>query len=158
MPNVSTWEKLQNGALFDARPRLYRTSIPLEGQTSGSKIDLGIIPAGRYFVAGILLTDTSLGSATLAIGTADAVGVVGDPTKYRAAATFTTTDVPTLFGKAAATGAVTQPAWGREEIGVIGSGSPYTTANIEEKIVATVGSAALPSSGTLVVTLVFSGT
>lgn len=158
MPNVATWEKLQNGALFDARPRLYRTAIPLEGQTSGTKIDLGVIPAGRYFVAGILLTDTSLGSATLAIGTADAVGVVGDATKYRAASTFTTVDVPTLFGKAAATGAATKAAYGRSEIGVVGAGSSVTTANVEEKIVATVGSASLPSSGTVVVTLVFSGT
>jgi hypothetical protein len=157
MPNVSTWEKLQNGALFDARPRLYRTSIALSGQVSGTKIDLGIIPAGRYFVTGILLSDTSLGSSTLAIGTADAVGVTGDPTKYRAASTFTATDTPTLFGKTAAAVPVTRAAYGVEDATQAGQGS-VNMRNIEEKIVATVGSASLPSSGTLVVTLVFSGT
>jgi hypothetical protein len=145
MPNVSTWEHLQSGALFDARPRLYRTVIELAGQASGTEIDLGEIPAGRYFVAGVLLGDTSLGSATLAIGTPD------EATKFRSASTFTSVDTPTLFGKTAAALTATKATLGR-------AGVRIHEPSVNERVIATVGSASLPSSGTVLVTLVYSGT
>ena len=63
----------------------------------------------------------------------------GDAAKYRSAAVFTAVDTPTFFGKA---------------IGATGLQIPLPA---EEEIVVTIAVAALPSSGTWVVDLYFSG-
>lgn len=108
----------------------YRASITLASQASGDTIVLADIPAGMVFAGGIITTDTSLGTSTLSIGPS------GTAAKYRAASTFTATDTPTNFGKASAIG-----------------GSASTAG---ERVLATVGTAALPSSGNLVLDLYFS--
>src|SRR5574340_1348419 len=76
--------------------RSVRCSFTLASQATTDTLVFGNLPAGCTFSHGILLGDTSLGTSTLAIGIAGATG------KYRAAATFTATDTPTLFGTAAA--------------------------------------------------------
>jgi hypothetical protein len=108
----------------------YRATITLASQASGDTIVLADIPAGLVPAYGVLNADTSLGTATLSIGNAST------PAKYRAAATFTATDTPTPFGKA---GAVDDAA---------------LTAS--ERVIATIGTAALPASGILVIDLYFS--
>jgi hypothetical protein len=107
----------------------YRATITLNSQASGDTIVLSDIPAGMLFAYGVLTASASLGTATLAVGNAATAG------KYRAAAVFTATDTPTPFGLASAV-----------------SGAPSTAT---ERVIATVGTAALPSSGTLVVDLYF---
>jgi hypothetical protein len=88
------------------------------------------VPAGYAFAYGVINASATLGaSATLAIGNATTAG------KYRAAAVFTAA-APTLFGDVAAQ-----------------DDSAYTA---QETIIATVGVAALPSSGTMCVDLFFS--
>lgn len=116
---------------YGARLHRYRASITLASQASGDTIVLANIPAGQCFAGGDLVTDTSLGTATVSIGNASSAA------KYRAAAVFTATDTPTQFGKAAAVAA-----------------APSTS---QEQVLLTVGTAALPSSGQLVVDLYFSG-
>ena len=75
------------GGLF-----IYQASILLATQLINDTIVVGYVPPGAAFAFGLLSTDTSLGAATIAIGTAAAAA------KYRAAATFTTTNVPTFVG------------------------------------------------------------
>lgn len=57
---------------------------------------LNRIPAGMRFLYGVLTSSVSLGTSTLAIGIAGTTGL------YRAAATFTAVDTPTMFGTAIA--------------------------------------------------------
>lgn len=115
---------------YEARVRRFRAPITLASQASGDTIVLADIPAGFLFAGGEITTDTSLGTATVAIGNSTTAG------KYRAAAVFTATDTPTNFGTAAT---------------LAGSASTAT-----ERVILTVGTAALPASGKLVVDLYFS--
>jgi hypothetical protein len=118
-----------DGAVQGARPRIFRASITLASQASADTITLAKEPKGMRFSHGIIATDTSLGTSTLSIGTSASAA------KYRAAAVFTATDTPTLFGKAAA------------------MNDDALTA--DETVIATVGTAALPASGNLVIDLVY---
>lgn len=111
-----------------ARKRTYRSTVTLAAQASGDTIVLANIPAGYTFAGGKLVTDTSLGSATLAIGTAASAAY------FKAAGTQTGTDAPASFGKAAAFAEVSPDA---------------------RQVIATVGAAALPASGTLVIDMDF---
>lgn len=122
-----------NGAVQTARLRRFRATIEYDGQAAADTIVLADVPAGYAFAYGVLTASATAGaSATVAIGTASSAG------KYRAAATFTTANTPTMFGTAA--GAVAAPL----------------TAT--ERVIATVGTAALPTSADyLVVDLYFSG-
>lgn len=107
----------------------YRASITMASQASGDTIVLADIPAGMVFSHGVINSDTSTGTATVAVGNATTAA------KYKAAAVFTTTDTPTMFGKAAAQ-----------------AGAASTAV---ERVIATIGTAALPSSGQLVIDLYF---
>lgn len=120
-------------ASHEANLRIWRCSIVLAGQASGDTITLARIPTSQAFVRGWLTSDTSLGAATVAIGTAAV------PAKYRTAATFTATNTPTPFGLTSAkANAAALPG--------------------AETVILTIAAAALPSSGNLVVDLEFSGT
>ncbi|NYT42320.1 hypothetical protein HZY97_16225 [Sphingomonas sp. R-74633] len=55
----------------------------------------GELPKGAVPIVGLLVTNRSLGSSTID------VGYQGSAAALRAAGTFTATDTPTLFGKAA---------------------------------------------------------
>lgn len=115
----------------EVNAKLYRfkATIELAAQASGDVVELFKVPAGMSFVTGILNSSASLATATVKIGTA------ADDDKYRASATHTAT-TPTLFGAQA---------------GFVEGGN--TT---EEVVLLTVGTAALPASGTLVVDMIFS--
>lgn len=121
-----------NGALQNARLRRFRATIPYTGQASGDTIVLADVPAGHAFAFGVLTASATAGaSATVAIGNSTTAG------KYRAAAVFTAANTPTMFGVASATD------------------DPPLTAT--ERVIATVGTASLPtSSDFLVVDLYFS--
>lgn len=118
-------------AAYGARLQRFRASITYASQTTSDTIVVAIVPAGYTFAFGILTADTSSGSTTIAIG------ITGTTGKYRAAAAFTATNTPTLFGTAAAVGA-----------------SAALTA--DETIFITLAAATAPSSGLLVVDLYFS--
>lgn len=136
-------QNLPSGAVVGGRMRRYRAVVTLASQTVGT-IDPGLrIPPGQVFAYGVITTDTSLGSTTIA------VGIAGSTAKYKAAGTFTATDTPTLFGKAAVIAASTETS---SEVG----SSPLGTGT-DEDIIFTTAAATAPSSGTLVVDLYFSG-
>lgn len=133
-----------DGSVVGGRVRRYRAIVTLDSQGTGT-VDLGLrIPPGHVFAYGVLNTDTSLSTSTIAIGIAGATG------KYKAAGTFTATSTPTLFGVNAAVAATSHTS---SEVG----SSPLGEGTNED-IIMTVAVAALPASGTLVVDMYFSAT
>ena len=115
----------------NAKLRRFKATITLASQASGDVIQLFKVPAGYSFVTGILNASASLATATVKIGTA------ADDDKYRASAVHTAT-APTLFGA---------------QDGFVKGGN-----TADELVILTVGTAALPASGTLVVDMIFSAT
>lgn len=71
---------------------IYQATISLASQATTDTIVLAYVPSGNSFLYGLLSTDTSLATSTIAIG------ITGTTGKYRAAAVFTTTNTPTLTG------------------------------------------------------------
>ena len=106
----------------DGGVRCFCEEIALASQPTTDVIEVARLPKGAIPLFGVIESDTSLGTATVAIGIAGATG------KYRAAATFTATDTPALFGAGAAIG------------GALADG---------ETVIVTIGTAALPAAGTL---------
>jgi hypothetical protein len=121
-PQVQPDGKLQNGKV-----RCLQASFNLANavQANGDVLTLGQIPAGAIIKTIKMTSSVSLATSTVAIG------IAGTAAKYRAAAVFTTVDVPTPVGP----GAVAEGG-GRERVA--------------ETLIATVGVAALPAAGTLV--------
>jgi hypothetical protein len=114
---------------YACRTQNYRAVITLASQPAADFIRLFRLPAGVYPLRGYLCSSVSLGTSTVAIGTAASTG------KYRAAATFTAVDTPTPFMVSASN---------------ITSGLPVALTAAEE-VIATVAVAALPASGTLLI-------
>jgi hypothetical protein len=122
---------LPSGGIVDGNVRVKRATIALDTQTTSDTIVIAKGHEGESFLYGVLNSSATLGaSATVAIG------VTGTTGKYRAAATHTAANVPTLFGVHAG----------------------VATLAAEEEIFITIGSASLPGSGTLVVDMYFSAT
>lgn len=121
---------MSDGRVYNATLKRFRATITLASQTTSDTIVIADVPAGYAFAFGMHNTDTSLGSTTVAIG------ITGTVAKYKAAATFTATDTPTIFGKA------------------VPAGAAALSAN--EVIFITLAAATAPSSGTYVVDLYFS--
>lgn len=117
---------------YGARYRRYRASITLASQANADWIAIADIPSGSIFAGGQITASVSLGSSVIAIGTSPTHASNG---QLRPAGTFTSVDTPTLFGTAAA---LAQAAL-----------SSMT------RIYLTSATAALPSSGTLVVDLFY---
>lgn len=118
--------------VYGGRVKRLRATITLASQATTDTLLLGNLPSGATFAYGVLTASASLGSSTLAIGVSGTTG------KYRTAGTFTATDTPTFFGNAAQVAA--------SDAGL----------SAEEVVIGTIASAALPSSGTLVVDLYYS--
>lgn len=120
LPQVQPDSRRQAGKV-----RSLQASFTLASQASGDTLTLGQIPAGAI-IKGIKMTSSvTLGTSTVSIG------VTGSAAKYRAAGTFTTVDVPTSVGPGAAAKAA-------------------AADSLAETLIATIGAAALPASGTLV--------
>lgn len=115
-----------NGGVVGGRLRRYRATITMASQASGDTVVLTKLPAGSVFAFGVVNASATLGSATIAVGNSTTAG------KYKAAATFTAA-APTMFG--------------------LYSAADDSALTAEEEVIMTIGTAALPSSGTLVVDL-----
>jgi hypothetical protein len=126
-----TPKQYPNASYAGGRLRRFRNTITLAAQADTDTITCQPIPAGHVFAFGILNATATLGaSATIAIG------VAGTAAKFRAAATFTAA-APTLFGLSTA------------------ADDDFLTST--ETPIITVGTAALPGSGTLIVDFYYSG-
>jgi hypothetical protein len=112
--------------------RCLQASFDLSKATQGSSdvLTLGQIPANARIKSIKMTSSVSLGSSTVAIG------ISGTAAKYRAAGVFTTVDIPTIVGP----GAVAKAA---------------AANSVAETLIATVATAALPSSGTLIFEIEF---
>jgi hypothetical protein len=100
-------------------------NLALAAQANNDVLTLGQIPANAR-IKRISMTST----VTLATSTV-AIGIAGTVAKYRAAAVFTTVDVPTSVGPGALAKAAAANA-------------------LAETLIATVTTAALPAAGTLI--------
>jgi hypothetical protein len=116
------------------RRRTFVSSLTLASQASGTTIGVARLPIGAVINSIQGITDTSLGSTTISLGNSNSAAI------YKAAATFTATETPTLWGLTATRGVP------------ITSGYDCVTgvANRSyEDIVLVTGAATAPSSGTL---------
>ena len=114
---------------YHARLKRFRATVNLAAQASGDTIVLADVPAGFAFAYGVITASTSLGTSTLAVGPASSAN------KYRGVTTFTAVDTPTMFGMTPAVGGAVSTA--------------------SERVLATIGTAALPASGLLVIDMYF---
>jgi hypothetical protein len=99
-------------------------NLALAAQANNDVLTLGQIPANARIKSIKMTSSVSLATSTVAIG------IAGTVAKYRAAAVFTTVDVPTIVGP----GAVAKAA---------------AANSVAETLIATVTTAALPAAGTL---------
>lgn len=112
-------------AQYGSAEVMYQASILLTAQAIADTIVIGSVQAGAAFLGGLLNTDTSLSTSTIAIGNA------ATPGKYKTAGVFTATNTPTPFGNVAAMANV-------------------QLASSETQII-TIAALALPASGNLIV-------
>lgn len=123
------------------RERVFASTLALAAQVNGTTFGVARLPLGAVITGITLITDTSLGSSTIALGDA------ANTTLYKAAATFTTTDTPTRVGL---TAAHAQPiTTGYDCV------SGLSTKSYED-ITMTVGAANLPGSGNLAIIIEYS--
>ena len=101
------------------------------GLTTADNLLLGRLPAGYVPDFGMITSSVSLGTSVIAIGTNKVHASNG---QYRAAATFTAVDTPTLFGVTASMAA----------LAALAADTPIYLA---------VATATLPTSGTLIIDL-----
>lgn len=112
-------------------------------QASASVLVLGQIPAGSCFVGGYLYTDTSTGSATLAVGGTLGGAQAFQANCYKVAAAITSTDVLTWFlSYVSATHPFLTQLVGGTTLGLQPFAAPET-------IKITTAAASLPASGNL---------
>ena len=125
-----------DGSAQGGHVRVDREQITLASGvgTTADTIVVAYPSKGEQFLFGVLTSTVTLGTSTVAVGVTGATG------KYRAAAAFTAVDTPTLFGAGAA--------------GLGGAGK----LTGDEEVFLTIGTANLPTSGTLTVDLYFAQT
>jgi uncharacterized membrane protein YkgB len=127
--------KKADGRVYQAKPRRFRASFNLAASTTAKAIGdtnvIAEIPEGYSFSHATLVATVGLAAATIAIGT------VAVPDKYLAAVTVPTADTSVSGGKAAARAA-----------------EPLA---IKDVVIMTIGAAALPNAGTLVIDLFATG-
>lgn len=107
--------------------RCFAETVTFATQTTGDTIEVALLPKGAVFLYGVLNNDTSTSTATVS------VGHTGSTVKYRAALAKTTT-TPEIFGVTAATN---------------------TAETADRTVFLTIGTASLPTSGTMVITMVY---
>ena len=122
-------QALAAGADVGGKLRVFNEKVTYAGQAAADIINVGKLPVGARPLFFVFTTDTSTATATLALG------ITGSTSKYKAAAALTATDTPTIYGVTA------------------GIGEALTAA---EDLILTVGTAALPASGTLRIMAVYS--
>ncbi|WP_287459195.1 hypothetical protein [Sphingomonas sp.] len=113
--------KKLDGRVVGAKKRRTRASKPATIPNVGDRMAPGKLPQGAVLQSIIGNVDTSLGTATLSVGT------TANPTKYVNAKTLTATDTPTSLGPKA-------------------SAAVLAPATVDEDLWLTVGVAAIPAN------------
>lgn len=125
--------------------RILAERLTLAAQVSGTVIGVARIPLPFVLTGITLLTDTSLGSTTIALGNAGN----GNSAIYAAAATLTATNTPTGVGKVATTGIQINSGFDCVSGLATGAAAPGNGGAGYEDIILTTGAATAPGSGTL---------
>lgn len=112
----------------DGTKRTFVESVTYATQTTADTIEVARLPKGAVITDMRIMTSVTTGTATIAFG------ITGTTGKYRAAATFTTTDT-----------------W--EELG--DTTTLHTALSDQEIVFITIGTANLPASGTLLVQVTY---
>lgn len=107
--------------------RVFNEQITLAAQADTDTIEVGKLPKGAIPLYGVIVSSVSLATSTVAIG------ITGTAGKYRAALVLTAL-TPEVFGV---------------------SGGVGDALAAEETVIVTVGTAALPASGTVRVMLFY---
>jgi hypothetical protein len=115
---------------FSGRVRVLSDTITYASQATSDTVIIGggKLPIGAQVLFGLITTTVSTGSTTVAIGS------TASASKYKAAAVYTTVDVPQLFGVTAGLA---------------------TDTTVEEQIMVTFAAATAPASGSLKVELFY---
>lgn len=126
------------------KDRNFVANLALASQVSTTVIGMARLPLPFVLTGITLLTDTSLGSSTIALGNAGN----GNSAKYMAAATFTAVNTPTFPGLIASMGVPILSGFDSQ-----GLATGYSQGNqggaLYEDVILTVGVATLPASGNL---------
>ena len=133
--------------LVGGRQRTFVETVNLAGQANGTVIGVARIPLYAVFLGITLVSSVSLGTATISFGDAN------NATVFAPAATLTVT-TPTLVGAAAAIGQQISVGYDSDTGNQVTPFMPQKIGEggaLYEDIVMTVGAAALPGSGVLVV-------
>lgn len=138
-------ESLLPSYLSHGKDRYFVANLALAIQGSTAVIGVARLPL-PFVLTGIkLLTDTSLGSSTIALGNAGN----GNAAKYKAAAVFTAVDTPTFVGLTASMGVPITSGFDCVSGLATGYGAGGNGGALYEDIILTVAVAALPASGNL---------
>jgi hypothetical protein len=125
--------------LVGAKQHSWTERITLATQASGVNIPVARLPFGTAMLDLVLTASVSLGTSTVAVGD------MNNNARFKAAAVFTTVDVPTSTLNTASVGLPLTTCYD-----VNG-----TSNQTYEDVVMTVGAAALPGAGTLCVTIYY---
>jgi hypothetical protein len=128
------------------RERVFVANIGLASQASGSIIGVARLPLGAIITGITLLTDTSLGSATIALGDTNSAAL------FAAAATLTNVNTPTRVGLAATHGAPITAGYDC----TTGASTAAPKGGQYEDVTLTTASASLPSTGNLAIIFEYS--
>lgn len=126
-----------------ARERVFVANLALAAQASGSVIAMARIPLFAAITGINVVTDTSLGSATIAFGDAN------NGALYAVAQTFTAVAAPAKFGNAATQGVPITAGYDCLSGALVTYAKPGQGGALYEDILMTVAAAALPASGNL---------
>lgn len=138
-------QQLLSTLVSHGRERCFIEDVPLASQVSGTVIAVARLPCPFTMVGISLLTDTSLGSTTIALGNAaDSNSAI-----YKAAGTFTSINTPTSVGLIGTLGV---PVYSGIDA-LTGLPTTYVRGGNGgggyEDIILTTGAATAPASGTL---------
>lgn len=133
--------------VLGGKQRLQRASIALASQASGAVIHIARLPIGAMLTGIVFMTDTSLGSATISVGDFNAAAI------YAAAQTLTSTNSKVSAGLVTTMYKIITTGYDAVLGGPLGYALPGQGGANYEDLVMVVGTAALPSSGNLVVAI-----
>ena len=125
--------------LVGAKPHIWTERITLASQASGVNIPVARIPYGSALLDIVVTGSVSLGTSTLAFGDMNAVA------RFSAAVVNTAVDTATHKLNSASAGALLTTCY--DYLGV--------ASTAYEDVIMTVAAAALPASGTLVVSIYY---
>jgi hypothetical protein len=125
--------------MVGAKQHSWTERFTLAAQASGVNIPVARIPYGSILLDLVVTASVSLGTSTVAFGD------MNNTARFKAAAVFTTPDVPTSTLNTASVGAPLTTCY---DVNAVAS-------TVYEDVVMTVGAAALPGAGTLCVTIYY---